>query len=914
MIRRCGLSWILTLLYIVLASATANAAWVKNGVPICTADGYRYDPRIVPDARHGAIVVWNDFRTVADYDIYGNEIDSSGSIAGSPSGVPACTAADNQYIWGIIPDGAGGVIVAWNDQRDAGSRAYAQRFDSMGNIVWAQDGIDVCPGAGYVADARLIPDGAGGAIFAWFENQGSGNDIFAQRIDADGNAVWGDSGVCACNDPAEQYNPDLVTDGTGGAIIAWQDYRADGDIYAQRIDGAGTILWGSAGLAVCTASAGQELPRLAPAPGGGAYVLWQDYRNGYIDAFIQLIDQNGAPVWMIDGLSVCDDAGSGDYKSSPQLVEDGSGGVIAAWYDYRDGNNNMVYAQRFDPDGTRAWGPYGALLIPSYSYDGGLGLVSDGYGGAIATGALYWDEDSPTDVYAQRVDHGGNALWGPRGAAVCTADGYQEAPVPTPDGFGGAIIAWQDDRAATGGVTNIYCQRIGPSGLWGDPEPKIISCLDVPRDQGGWVRIRTRASALDAASETETPIFGYNVWRMIGGSGGPKAVSASAAGVPALDRSKLVALLSDPATAKGVRVSSSQAMSLGLPEGDWESVGYLFATRDTVYSVPVPTRDDSTEAGIPLETFIVTAHASLAGVFVASEPVTGYSVDNIAPGVTTGLAGNETASPPGLELTWTASSASDLGKYNIYRGTDALFASGPANFLGTTDGTALHDGTWVKAYQYFYKLVAVDRHGNAGSAALLRPEDIKVGAMLMSFAAALKQSAIEVSWQLSEVDESAAFRVLRSAGADGFAELPLIEIVREAFAFSIVDRTVEPGTTYRYRVDVVEAAGRRTLFETDAIPTPAMPLTLNQNHPNPFNPSTTIGYYLPAAVPVTLDIYDSSGKLVARLLDRDRQPRGTHSVEWRGLDAQGRLVSSGVYFYRLQSGKEVLSRKMILLR
>jgi hypothetical protein len=914
MIKRRGQLWILTLVCVVLASAAANAAWVKNGVPLCTADAYRYGPRIIQDGRHGAIVVWNDYRTGVDYDIYGNGIDSSGSIAGSPSGVPACTAADNQEIWGVILDGAGGVIVAWRDVRDGTSRAYAQRFDSMGNTVWATDGIDVCPGALYVAYARVISDGAGGAIFAWFENRVSGDDIFAQRIDADGNPVWGDSGVCACNDPGEQYNADLVTDGSGGAIVAWGDYRGEGDIYAQRIDGAGTVLWDSAGVAVCTAGNTQDLPRLVPAPGGGAYVLWQDYRYGYSDVCVQLIDQNGTPVWVSDGIFVCDDAGSYDYKYSPQLVEDGSGGVIAAWYDYRDGNNNMVYAQRFDPDGTRAWGRYGKLLIPSHSYDSGLSMVSDGFGGAIVTGSLYWDEYAPTDIYAQRVDHSGNALWGPNGAVACGADGYQYAPVAAPDGLGGAIIAWQDCRAAALAGSDIYCQRIGPAGLWGNPEPAIVSCADVPADQGGWVRIKTRASALDAAGETATPIFGYNVWRMIEGSGGPKALSASAAAVPALDRSKLIALLSDPATAKGVRVKGAQAVSLGLPEGDWESVGYWFATRDTVYSVPVPTKNDSTEAGVPLEIFIVTAHASTAGVFVSSEPDTGYSVDNLAPGVTGGFAGTESASPPGLALSWASNAASDLWKYDVHRGGDALFVPDESNVIGSTAELALLDPTWHHAFFYFYKLVAVDRHGNKSVPALLGPEDIKVGTTLQNFAAALKQSAIEISWTLSEVDERAAFRVLRSTAGSEFAELLSTAIVRDALAFSIVDRGVEPGTSYRYRVDVVEASGSRALFTTQAISTPAMPLTLNQNHPNPFNPSTTIGYYLPEASVVTLEVYDSSGRLVSRLADHEKQEKGTHSVGWRGLDAQGRSASSGVYFYRLTSGKETISKKMVLLR
>jgi hypothetical protein len=221
----------------------------------------------------------------------------------------------------------------------------------------------------------------------------------------------------------------------------------------------------------------------------------------------------------------------------------------------------------------------------------------------------------------------------------------------------------------------------------------------------------------------------------------------------------------------------------------------------------------------------------------------------------------------------------------------------------------------VKAYQYFYKLVAVDRHGNKSTAALLAPDDIKVGTLLRSFTAALKQAGIEVSWTVSEAGVGVEFRVMRSAGANApFEEVASPEIARDGLSCTSTDRSVEPGTAYRYRVDAVDESGRRTLFETEAISTPEVPFTLHQNHPNPFNPSTTIGYYMPAAGQVTLDVYDSSGRLVTRLLDRAMKQKGTHSVEWRGLDAQGRSVSSGVYFYRLTSGKETISKKMVLLR
>lgn len=96
---------------------------------------------------------------------------------------------------------------------------------------------------------------------------------------------------------------------------------------------------------------------------------------------------------------------------------------------------------------------------------------------------------------------------------------------------------------------------------------------------------------------------------------------------------------------------------------------------------------------------------------------------------------------------------------------------------------------------------------------------------------------------------------------------------------------------------------------------PATPekLTLHQNSPNPFNPSTRIAYYLPGAAHVTIDVYDVRGRLVSRLVD-DFESRGDHVVDWNGCNSFGRSVESGLYFCRLKVGSEILTRKMLLLR
>jgi hypothetical protein len=95
--------------------------------------------------------------------------------------------------------------------------------------------------------------------------------------------------------------------------------------------------------------------------------------------------------------------------------------------------------------------------------------------------------------------------------------------------------------------------------------------------------------------------------------------------------------------------------------------------------------------------------------------------------------------------------------------------------------------------------------------------------------------------------------------------------------------------------------------------------TLAQNHPNPFNPTTTIRYELPYASHLTLTVYNVLGQQVATLVDEER-PAGRFTVEWNGNTVSGNRVSSGVYFYKLEAtpvaGKQPFTsvKKMLMLK
>lgn len=107
--------------------------------------------------------------------------------------------------------------------------------------------------------------------------------------------------------------------------------------------------------------------------------------------------------------------------------------------------------------------------------------------------------------------------------------------------------------------------------------------------------------------------------------------------------------------------------------------------------------------------------------------------------------------------------------------------------------------------------------------------------------------------------------------------------------------------------------GNITVDPPVGVETPLVGATMGQNFPNPFNPSTTIEYSLPAQARAVVGIYTAGGDLVARL-DEGVRGAGTHRVQWDGRDAAGKAVSSGIYFYRLEGAAGVAPRKMVLLK
>ena len=105
----------------------------------------------------------------------------------------------------------------------------------------------------------------GEVIFAWSDTRIGDRDVYAKKTDANGNDLWGSEGIAVVNAPGRQEDPQLVSDGQGGAYVIWKDYRDepdDGDFYAQHVMSDGTLAWNSSGVALTNVEGKQSSPNL----------------------------------------------------------------------------------------------------------------------------------------------------------------------------------------------------------------------------------------------------------------------------------------------------------------------------------------------------------------------------------------------------------------------------------------------------------------------------------------------------------------------------------------------------------------------------------------------------------------------------------------------------------------------------
>lgn len=516
-------------IYAQRVDSRGNRLWPADvRINTAPAPGYQAVPAVVVDSQGNAIVIWAESLEVP-FAVYAQKLSPAGHKLW-PADARVNGAPAYRIDWGprdslaAAIDGQDNVIVVWqgsitNDWSDPD--VLAQKLGPDGQRRWTND-VKVNSDSGHPQRFMAVDASSSGvSVVAWVDERHGGEDIYAQRLDSQGQRVWpSEVKVSAGAGVRLQGDPNVVLDDQTQAFVVWRQGPSDslGDgaastIYAQRLLGQGTLAWtGNVRINRDTSPVFRGRPRAALAPGGDAIVVWEDNREGYPqhDIFSQRLTPAGTLRWTQDEpLSPADWWGQGlpdvsvtgnravlvwmrfagiyvqfldvtnrahtlplpaqvnesDGRAKQWMVDVAplsTGAVVVTWGDDRHDNGD-VYAQAINVNRQFVW-PVGLEVnVPDNADDWRPRLAID----RVDRMLVVWNHNDHVGIDGRLLDANGVPVWD--GDRAMNADlrqsSYAAVAALPDDSF---AVAWVGQRTPESDLWDIYLQRIDQEGnrLW----------------------------------------------------------------------------------------------------------------------------------------------------------------------------------------------------------------------------------------------------------------------------------------------------------------------------------------------------------------------------------------------------------------------------------------------------------------
>ncbi len=936
--------------YITKLDSDGNQLWAATspdsgtGIPIARVPAKQLWVQSFSDGNGGCVSIWVDGRN-QNADIYGQHMDADGNkqwLTGHPGNewgiVLAGGISDQGSVGGAKytadTDGAGGMIYGWQDNRDpVNLNLYCNRVDINGDLLWADEtGLAMCLVDGEQDAFRMAPDGNGGAFFVWEDSRTLGDiNLYGNHLDADGNMSWTPGGVVICDAASTQGAPRIISTVPGEAIMMWDDSRVDefhSDIYTQRIsDDNGSLMthWGHNGMVLADEVNNQQGGRLTHDGAGGAVYTWKDERYGQApnnDLFAQRINQDGDWQWGPDmnGTPVSLAANTQDGNIVRRMAGN-SFGVV--WQDFREGSPGL-YFQNFASSGTPSlqedgekimfgidanaiwprilsstieseyyltWtdGRYGILgnypyvqllraplharekefvfeengisLLPGYPIGDTISVAIEDLDQAVSPDAgllsVWVDgrQGSAPLLYAQKMDSQGNVLWGDIGVSVAVdpqieVPDSQEKPRILPTDDGGAFVFYNQTNFDL--YLQIHAQRLNSSGvgLWNN-EPDYGIALTAQDEDHEIMDVHYFDNGTILVVYKYSDVGGRDLFAM------------------AIDEDGEF-VWDDPVSICSAEGMQNEGKTITVDGGIvivWEDARRGISIRD-LYGQII---DEDGNLGWTTNGVMLVEDDNRQNEVCLNS--TGSDAQwfwmtwkSAADGITNDIL-TQRFDLDGAPLL--------LPSTGIGIGDEASPQQTPATVMDADDGLFI---MWVENVdnQDFSDLLytEIDINGDPVGGFQLDQGEI------LSDAYHIQADVTAVSD--GDVGFVALWRDNRSTGKE------------------------ELKNVYVQRCNLPLDVGEKSA-------TLPINMELANNYPNPFNPSTMIGFTIDRPAPVRLVIYDVLGREVIRLVNRALNA-GQYEVMWDGKSSFGQEVASGMYFYRLEVNDELVTRSMVLLK
>lgn len=897
--------------------------WIATGKTICSLvqNYYYYD--IVPDNSGGVYIAWTSSE-YSNSSIYGQRLTSTGQNAWANDGIAIGTTNIYKRLFSISTDNNGGLylgscmvnssyswvglsrilptgmttwsrnfessdgwdyakptvntlqdnsaVLIWSGSQSGFYNIKAQRINLDGNILWTNPALVISDSLLSIptsfSNLRSVKSSDNCVIVNWKDRRNGGytTELYAQKLDSSGNMLWSATGVELNDGLYEIGEQSLTADYNGGCYVAWDRWiegesYSSADIYAQNVLSNGTIAWQANGLPVCTANSYQSMPSVNYIS-NKVFIGWQDYRNGSIGIYNQVLNPDGTQLLETNGRQLIWGIGNG-VNLRDTVVLPRSNGVAVIWSEYRKGNKgSSVFYQFLNPDGSVLFEPNGrAVADSSYSPSPDQFSAAASPDGQLC---IAWYEGSR--IKLQLIDANGNRLLGNNGIYLTQTEfNRQENPVVTY--FEGAFyLAWQQnlDVQFTNNysVLQLYGQKIqNGQKQWG--QDGILISQPIEQNilyEVSFITLAGRYFVWTKISYNPDDFFSARVCAKLVNPDGSTADGWSEAGIPVSTYYDLDAFqfkAKAEVTDAGLfvcwldyRIYFSETLygQLISPQGQilWDPLGMELSSPN----LEVPDFDllagsdrivTWTEGINNLTNIYIQKYSTIGAPVWSDTPV------NISPSATNFVNSNPVLTQfdnEAIVAVWTH----NYGSENNYWNSEDIYY----RYITPQGVPVFH--TWGR-------FLANTSHREIGH---------KV---------CMSNNEAYVVW--TDTD-------------DYYTDNPLNEYERYTHFI------------YAQKLDNEVVAN-----DDETIPNADM--TLAQNYPNPFNPTTNISFTIKAKSAVTLTIYNQKGQKV-KTLHNGLMDKGMYNIVWDGKDDNDKSVSSGVYMYRLSDKKMQLARKMVLMK
>lgn len=408
-----------------------NSLWTGNGVlikdrAVSSTEDYGLDV----DSAGNTVLAYG----IVNFSSLGvQKLDSSGSPLWGAGGITVNTPGGS-HTPKVVATTDGNYVVAWSEGTVLS--IVLQKYDANGNPQWGPGVVYTDPPTSrslFLCDLHASDNGS--VIAFWFRCTGSNcatsaHHLYTQKYDSSGVPVWNGGApipVFNTSSTANGYFPTFVSDGAGGAVYGWYETGGTQNCYVQRINAAGVEMYAHNGIA-CTAPTANRM-RISASPGfdpatGDMFMAWSEVSlpsQNMWGVRAQKISAAGAVQWGSEGISV--KPMDSDQTSFARLNVL-SGGAVIAWLNATGALTGIIKAARLDANGAFLWA--GPLITPCTRNTGKsrLDMTIDGCG----MSKLVWSDGASggsQDLLAQNVRREGSLgplLATPVGDMDCDAD------------------------------------------------------------------------------------------------------------------------------------------------------------------------------------------------------------------------------------------------------------------------------------------------------------------------------------------------------------------------------------------------------------------------------------------------------------------------------------------------------------